>query len=62
MPLYEYKCEGCGQIVDAIVSVENRDDEAYCHICGNGKLKRTVNSSYMINMPTGKSLGRENYS
>ena len=61
MPLYDYKCTGCGNIEEVIVPMDKRDKEAFCHICLM-PVKRLVNSSYMINIPTGKSVGKENYS
>jgi len=38
MPLYEYKCESCGQVVELLVSFTSRDDpDETCEKCG-GKL------------------------
>jgi len=39
MPLYEYKCEDCGEVVELLVSFSGRDDpDEPCEKCG-GKLR-----------------------
>jgi len=40
MPLYEYRCEGCGEVVELLVGFSSADDPGErCPVCG-GKLKR----------------------
>lgn len=41
MPLYDYRCVGCGERVEKIVRMEDRDGEMKCEKCGE-RLKREV--------------------
>ena len=34
MPIYEYRCRGCGETTDAFRSVEDRDNAPACDHCG----------------------------
>lgn len=35
MPCYEYKCRGCGQIIDATRRLDKRQEPAECPFCGD---------------------------
>lgn len=39
MPVYEYRCEDCGQGVDRLLPHERADDPGPCEACG-GSLQR----------------------
>lgn len=42
MPTYEYKCEKCGFVAEAILTIAERDDyEAVCPVCF-GEMKRLI--------------------
>ena len=39
MPLYEYACEGCGELVELLI---RGDEKPTCPDCGDGKLQRQL--------------------
>jgi putative FmdB family regulatory protein len=42
MPLYVYKCEGCGHEFEDLVSYPKRDDPKACTKCGKGSKRLEV--------------------
>ncbi|HEY5386478.1 MAG TPA: zinc ribbon domain-containing protein [Thermoleophilia bacterium] len=34
MPLYEYRCEACGETFEIVTSLADRDENAVCPACG----------------------------
>jgi putative FmdB family regulatory protein len=47
MPLYDYKCTGCGRFTELNSSISSRNEQ-YCDICGM-MLKRVI-SAVNINL------------
>lgn len=39
MPVYEYRCEGCGEATDRILPYDDADEPGPCPSCG-GELRR----------------------
>jgi len=35
MPVYEYKCQSCGEVTDELRSMFIREDDGTCPSCGN---------------------------
>ena len=42
MPLYEYKCEECGEKFEALVSFKNADSGMECPYCDSKKTGRQL--------------------
>jgi len=40
MPLYEYECQSCGQVVEALV--RSMDEQVDCEACGKPKMEKLV--------------------
>ena len=40
MPIYEYRCRGCGKKVSALVLVRAREADVRCTHCGSADLER----------------------
>lgn len=40
MPIYEYRCEGCGQVTEALVWNEQETKAVRCAQCGDHRLTR----------------------
>jgi putative FmdB family regulatory protein len=40
MPLYEYKCQSCGQISEILILSTNDDAELLCLHCGSNELQK----------------------
>lgn len=45
MPIYEYQCKSCGEVVTAIRSVAERDTVAACKVHGTAPMERKVSAS-----------------
>ena len=61
MPIYEYKCKGCGEISE--VFVQKQDTLVECPHCGSEEMEKLFSSSFMIRMgsssPGRTCCGRE---
>jgi putative FmdB family regulatory protein len=42
MPLYEFKCTGCGHEFEELVSYKDRDAEQYCKRCGTNSERKVA--------------------
>lgn len=40
MPIYEYKCSGCGHEFEDLVSFDKRDENKSCRICGSESTRK----------------------
>ena len=59
MPLYDFECPECKKVEEHLIMDGNTDlvcSDCFCY------MKKLITGSYMINMPTGNSVGKENYS
>jgi len=46
MPIYDYRCRGCGRVSE--VFVRSSDVEVSCPYCNGEDMERLVSASYMI--------------
>lgn len=46
MPIYEYKCKGCGEVSEILVGVSDHGDPLKCQKCGSLNLERVMSASY----------------
>ena len=44
MPIYEYRCDGCGHQFEDVCSSAEADQTDECPKCGKSKVKRLVSS------------------
>jgi putative FmdB family regulatory protein len=44
MPIYEYKCDVCGEVFERIVFASDKDEPVECPACGKMKSKRQLSS------------------
>ncbi|MBD3366938.1 MAG: zinc ribbon domain-containing protein [Candidatus Eisenbacteria bacterium] len=44
MPIFEYRCETCGEEFEEILSSENRDRPQTCPKCGSKRSKRLMSA------------------
>jgi len=42
MPIYAYRCEGCGELTEHIASVTDMPDAITCDQCGSGETHRVI--------------------
>jgi putative FmdB family regulatory protein len=40
MPIYEYRCESCGQTTEALIRSRRETEDVRCEHCGGSKLER----------------------
>lgn len=45
MPIYEYKCRGCGHTQEVITTLSERDTPPPCSECGSSELRRLISRS-----------------
>jgi putative FmdB family regulatory protein len=43
MPIYEYECQACGQVLDALQKVSD-EPLVHCPSCGEGALKKLISA------------------
>jgi len=54
MPIYVFRCEECGEVFEALVSLSSRDKPQPCPNCGSSETRKQVAS---VNALTGSSKG-----
>jgi len=42
VPLYEYRCQNCGQKFEKLVRISSRDQEVTCPSCGSCRSQRAI--------------------
>ena len=57
MPIYEYKCNKCGENFEKLVFSSDDEREFICDSCGEKKLSRTVSSFSKGPSSSGAGLG-----
>ena len=45
MPIYEYRCQSCGQITEALIRSRHDAGRVRCEHCGDGRLERVYLST-----------------
>jgi len=40
MPIYEYRCQGCGQVSELLVKTMSQGQNLSCPLCGSGNLEK----------------------
>ena len=58
MPIFDFKCSGCGKVSEIIVRRAN--EEVTCPECGNADMKKLMTSSYSVkqsDVPSRSSSG-----
>ncbi len=54
MPVYEYRCEGCGQVTEALIRNARATKHVRCEHCGDNRLER-VYLSPIAPVPTART-------
>ncbi|MCF8063298.1 MAG: zinc ribbon domain-containing protein [Deltaproteobacteria bacterium] len=44
MPIYEYRCDACGEVFEQLVFASDKDEPVECPSCGRRKTKRQLSS------------------
>ena len=45
MPIYEYRCQECKNLFEAILTSTEASAEVTCPKCGSGMVKKTISAS-----------------
>lgn len=56
MPIYEYRCAGCGRVFESLRALAVADDPAPCPDCGKAA-KRILSAPAGIRMGAGRAPG-----
>ena len=54
MPIYEYRCEGCGEVNSVYLRSFRSDDPTECRLCGGGALHRIISRVANLRSETDK--------
>ena len=46
MPIYEYRCKGCGEIFEMFRLISERDATVKCPVCGKTDSERMISSFF----------------
>jgi putative FmdB family regulatory protein len=57
MPIYEYRCNECGQAFEMIQSVSEKDKGVHCPACKSSKVKRLMSVFSSCQASDGGSAG-----
>jgi putative FmdB family regulatory protein len=58
MPIYEYKCQDCGQVTEVLVRSTQPDLEVICHYCQGQNLKKMISSPAAVRMGQPSARGK----
>lgn len=60
MPIYEYKCNDCGEISEFLIGVGQGEAEIKCNSCGSKKLEKIFSQAFIARggRMTGSSGGK----
>jgi putative FmdB family regulatory protein len=56
MPIYEYRCNDCGNVSEFLART-HAEKPAHCRICGRGALKRIISAAHMGAATSGRPPG-----
>ena len=45
MPIYEYRCQGCGEVAEVFVRKPNQTDAPACPACGGMEMTRLLSAA-----------------
>ncbi len=48
MPIYEFRCEACGEVFEHLALTQNEQKEARCPQCGGQELSRVMSTCASI--------------
>lgn len=59
MPIYEYRCDACGEVFEIIAGLSERDQKSVCPACGDRRTTRLYGSVQLGGKRT--SMNPENF-
>jgi len=48
MPIYDYKCQDCGEISEVFLRSADNAKSMLCPVCGSEKVEKLFSGSYML--------------
>lgn len=57
MPIYEYRCDRCGKVLEVFQKKSEPDESLVCPDCGSKKLKKLVSAPARVIMGNRSSAG-----
>ena len=55
MPIYEYKCSGCGAVSEILTRVGGHSDPLACKSCGSTNLEKMLSAASIGTVDSGQS-------
>ncbi len=59
MPIYEFRCEGCGEVFELLALSKNDQVEAKCPQCGDTRITRVMSSCAAVVGGSASSAGSQ---
>jgi len=57
MPIYEYKCQTCGDVFERLYFASDGDDSVDCPACGGKKTEKLLSAFCSVTSDSGEDLG-----
>jgi putative FmdB family regulatory protein len=57
MPIYEYKCQECGEVVEVFVRSTRSKIDLSCHNCKSTNLQKIFSTPSMVNIGNSSTKG-----
>lgn len=57
MPIYEFRCEGCGEVFEHLALTQKEEKQACCPQCGGQELSRVMSACASVVESSGPSQG-----
>lgn len=48
MPIYDYKCQECGEVSEIFLNSVDGSQSIACPACGSEKMQKLISASYML--------------
>ncbi len=57
MPIYEYRCENCGEVSEILVGLSTADNELSCPKCGGKRMEKLMSAAWTPNSLSAREPG-----
>ncbi len=57
MPIYEYRCQGCGDVFERLWLTGDGDDNVDCPSCGEKRSEKLLSAFCSLSSVSGEGLG-----
>ncbi len=51
MPVYDFRCQECGEVTELFLSVSSEDKKPICQSCGSHNMERMISAPSILRNP-----------